>query len=266
MSLLRPWLLLLLGLLSGSPAAWAQPSAGTAMPAPKAADTVGLAPARAAPVAKVPVAKVPATSAPAATKVAPGATVVATAPASSWPTIGGVLCGVAIGVLGAWLWARRGPGVSRPAQPRANAPSVPLVGGASGKPAQNVWKSPPSSSAASASALGPDSSAAEATPGAPATEQPGRNVAGQPRREASETTPKISGKPVGSGKKNKSNFNSCPSAADTPPGGGPAVPHRPATMNPDSPTPPPLATTHRLKPAKSSSGPHPPPRRPPCRQ
>ena len=240
----RPVLfLLLLGLLSGSPAAWAQLPAGTVVPKPKAAETVGLATdsvagagvsSSAAPAAKVPATSAPATRVPADTVAAPGTAVPVAAPASSWSTIVGVLFGVAIGVLGAWLWARRASGPSHPGPQAADGRPAPSPAEMQKKPAQNVWKSSSLPTASSANA--PDSSAVGIPPGAPVSDKPARNVSVQSMREAQGNASKPSNKP--GSKKNKPNFNSRPAAADTPPGGWPPVPHRPATMNPNAPTPP----------------------------
>ena len=82
---------------------------------------------------------------------------------------------------------------------------------------------------------------------APATDKPGWNASVQSMREAQGNAPKAANKPVGNSKKNKSNFNSRPSADATPPGGWPQVPHRPATMNPNLPTSPPLGNDQPLE-------------------
>ena len=248
-------LLLLLGLLSGSLTAWAQPPAGVAMPKLKAADTVGLAKdsgasvrvsASAAPAAKVPAVSAPVAQAPAAPIVAASPAAPTVAPSSSnWSTIVGVLFGVAIGVLGAWLWARRASEPSRPVPQVGDNRPAPSPAEAQKKPAQNAWKSP-SPPTASATAA-PDSSAPGVAPSTPVPEKPARNVSVQSMREAQGNASKNSNKPTGSTKKSKPNFNSRPSAADTPPGGWPSVPHRPATMNPNAPTPPPPGSDQPLE-------------------
>ena len=107
-------LLALLGLLGGSPAAWAQPPPSAVAHRPmidSASSTSSIPPAR---------------------------------PVSHWATMWAVLGGIAVGALGAWLWARKpsasksntntAPIVSRIPQPTVSAESVRKM------PAQNTSK------------------------------------------------------------------------------------------------------------------------------
>ncbi|MBH8558080.1 hypothetical protein [Hymenobacter negativus] len=106
-------LLLLLGLLSGSPVVWAQPAAS------------------------------PPKSGVAADSSAAGSTVTAQ-PASHWSTVWAVLGGVAIGALGVWFFVRKSPSTSVPAPPEAPVPApIPVPEPVRKKPAENVRKSPP---------------------------------------------------------------------------------------------------------------------------
>ncbi|MFC6222736.1 hypothetical protein ACFP2F_05740 [Hymenobacter artigasi] len=207
------WLLALLVVLGSAPTAWAQPAAGPSVP--------GATSGTAAPA-------VVADSIPPATAVAPAP---AAPPTSSWTTVWAVLGGVAIGVLGAWLWTRRSSGPREvatdvlPSTP-ANAPEPVRK-----KPAENVRKAPPSEPATAASS-------------APA-ESPGKNVSFKSLREVQGTTPKPGSKSSGTGKKNKPNFNSR-SPADSPVA-WPAVPHRPSAMNPTTPPIPPSGDDQPLE-------------------
>jgi hypothetical protein len=111
----RPLLLLvLLGLLSGSPAAWAQPPPSAVAHRPiidSASSTSSAPPAR---------------------------------PVSHWATIWAVLGGIAVGALGAWLWARK------PSASKSNTNNAPIVSRipqttvsaepVRKKPAQNISK------------------------------------------------------------------------------------------------------------------------------
>ncbi|MDO7844798.1 hypothetical protein Q5H92_00395 [Hymenobacter sp. M29] len=193
-------LLLLLGLLSGSPAAWAQPPAGAAALG-TAADSA------AAPVAR---------------------------PASNGTLVWAVLGGVAIGALGVWLWTRRSAGKSgaenvlpEPARP---APAEPVRK----KPAaQNVYKSSPD-----APAIPAKNPAPPVVPTAPApAENPGKGVSFQSMREVQGTKPKPANRPAGKDKKSKPNFNSRPPSADKA-DAWPTIAPRPSAMNPTIPTPP----------------------------
>ena len=141
-----------------------------------------------------------------------------TTPATNWTTVWAMLGGVAIGVLGAWLWARRSSGpreivtdVLLPAPETAPEP-------VRRKPAENVRKVPP--------IVEPT----DAVLPAPA-ENPGNNVSVKLLREVQEPAPKPGSRPSGAGKKNKLNFNSRIPAADSSEA-WPAVPHRPSAMNP----------------------------------
>ncbi|GAB2849890.1 hypothetical protein [Hymenobacter ruber] len=108
-------LLLLLGLLSGSPAAWAQPPANA--PAPRVAADSASAPA--------------------------------VQPASHWSTVWAVLGGVAIGALGVWLFVRKPQIVENQVivpetpSPKPTPAPTPAPEPVRKKPAENVRKSPP---------------------------------------------------------------------------------------------------------------------------
>jgi hypothetical protein len=112
-------LLLLLGLLSGSPAAWAQPSANT--PAPRVT-----------------------TDSASTTSAAPAAQ-----PASHWSTVWAVLGGVAIGALGVWFFVRKSQATDNPVvvpdapSPKPTPAPIDVPEPVRKKPAENVRKSPP---------------------------------------------------------------------------------------------------------------------------
>jgi hypothetical protein len=208
------WLLALLVVLGSAPTAWAQPAAGPPVP-----DATATTPAPAVTV----------DSMPPATAVAPAPAI---PPTSNWTTVWAVLGGVAIGVLGAWLWTRRSSGPREvatdvlPPVP-ANAPEPVRK-----KPAENVRKVPPAEPAAAA-------------PPSPA-ENPGKNVSFKSLREVQGTTPKPGSKSSGAGNKNKPNFNSRRPAADSPEA-WPAVPHRPSAMTPTPPSVPPSGDNQPLE-------------------
>lgn len=201
-------LLLLLGLLSGRPAAWAQPASGTAMPGA----TVDSA--------------------------AVNATAPAAKPASNWTTVWAVLGGVAIGALGVWLWTRRSAGKGEPES--VTPESTPLVQSEPGRKkavAQNVYKAQPDASPAAAKASGPPVAPATAPP----AENTGKGVSFQSMREVQGTNPKPANRPSGKDKRSKSNFNSRSSAADRPADAWPSITPRPSAMNPNTSTPAPGA-------------------------
>ena len=142
-----------------------------------------------------------------------------------WAALGGVV----IGVLGAWLWARQSV---RPRKIATNG----LPPGLENAPepvrkklAENILRASP----------------AEPVAAAPA-ENPGKNVSFKSLREAQVTTSKPGSKPSGAGNKNKSNFKSRSSGANSP-GAWPAVPHRPSAMNPTPPSVPPSGTDQPLE-------------------
>ena len=172
------WGLVLLLALGGGPASWAQPAA---MP-------------------------------PASSPVAPRAdSAVAAAPqpaASNLTWLWVLLGGVALGVLGARLWARK----SRVGEGRSKTSAAPpMPGPPPKKPAENVMRPP--------------------------VVQSLRQVQGSVPEQAAST--KASNKQPGSGKKPKPNHNS---RTPPPPARSPAwppVPHRPSAMNPTPPTVPP---------------------------
>ncbi|OGX81954.1 hypothetical protein BEN47_04850 [Hymenobacter lapidarius] len=100
------------------------------------------------------------------------------------------------------------------------------------RPAENVRKAAPQAAAST-----------ELPPAAPensSAENAGKGVSFQSLREVQGTVPKSAGKSSGAGKKNKSNFNSRSSASANSSGGWPAMPPRPATMNPTLPSVPPV--------------------------
>ena len=223
----RPLLLLvLLALLLGSSlSGWAQPPAGTAVPraAPDSTTTTAIA----APAAK---------------------------PASSWTTVWAMLGGVAIGALGAWLWARRSAEQRPPVRPLPDpAPVIPTQPMRSKPAGQNVWKSPPAvasgSSAAPASVAAPEAADAAATAVSP-PESAGKPVSAKSLREV-QGVPKPSGKSAGANKKNKPNFNSRNTFAANSPEAWPPVPHRSAAMNPTSPSVPPTGDDQSLEPGQT---------------
>ena len=223
----RPLLLLaFLGLLlSSSLGLWAQPPASTVVP--RAALDSTTTTAVAAPAAK---------------------------PASNWTTVWAVLGGVAIGALGAWLWARRSAAQRPPVRPLPDsAPEIPKQPARSKPAAQNVWKSPPAvasgSSEAPASAAATEATAAAATAGSP-PDNAGKSVSAKSLREV-QGVPKPVGKPAGANKKNKSNYNSRSTFAANPPEAWPPVPHRPAAMNPTSPSLPPPGDDQPLEPGQT---------------
>ncbi len=120
------WALLLLLALGGAPGAQAQP---TSQPEPAASPQGGdLGPSDST-VASAPVTSAPAASAPAA-------------PASNWPWVLGVLGGIALGVLGARMWARRSAPAAGPAPTPVVAPTS-GPGSERKKPAENVVVRPP---------------------------------------------------------------------------------------------------------------------------
>ena len=203
-------LLALLGLLGGSPAAWAQGAVENVATKPRADST--------------------------ATSTATSTTV-ATAPAISWNTVWAVLGGVVIGAFGAWLWARRMAKPEGAARPLADVvPEIPAEP-ARKIPAQNVWKSS-ESRAATPGAAGPSAPSQVPGPAAAApTDGPARNITTQSLREV-QGVPKPIGKSLAGNKKNKSNFNSRNPAAKSSQV-WPQVPHRPSAMNPTTPTVPP---------------------------
>ena len=191
-------LLLLLGLLSGSPAAWAQPAAGAAT------DT---------------------------------SAAITTKPASHWTTVWAVLGGVAIGALGVWFWtqrsaAKKGAG-NAAIEPARQLPAEPVRK----KPvAQNVYKATPSA-APTASKPSP-ASPVNPAPTSGAADGQGKGVSFQSMREVQGTTPKAANRPSSKDKKSKPNFNSRPSSADKPANAWPTIAPRSSTMNPNSPPPP----------------------------
>ena len=236
----RPLLLLaLLGALGGVPAAWAQPAAETITPGAARTDTAGSVVAG-TPVTKPLAATVPATLQPAPNAAADSAASVetmppATKPTSNWNTLWAVLGGVVLGVLGAWLWMRRSAKPAGTARPLPEAAPAAPAGPARKNPAENVWKSPGNGGAAADTFGAAGQPAASATPAS--AETPGKGASVKSMREVQGNTAKQPNKSAGSNKKNKSNFNSRSSADDAPSGDWPPVPHRPATMNPDLPTP-----------------------------
>ncbi|OGX88658.1 hypothetical protein [Hymenobacter glacialis] len=194
----RPLLLLVLLLqLGGGAGAWAQPAVGSEAPAAVTDSTTVTAQK------------------------------VATEPASTWTTVLAVLGGVGIGALGAWLWARR---TQQPTATGIIAPDTPEIKTApiQKRPAENVRKAPAQLAAPAAPLPAP--------PEAPSAENTGKGVSFKSLREVQGTVPKPAGKSAGAGKKNKPNFNSRSSASANSSGGWPAVPPRPAIMNPNSPS------------------------------
>ncbi|WP_152559762.1 hypothetical protein [Hymenobacter sp. IS2118] len=189
----RPLLLLALLLMLGSgPEAGAQPAAG-----------------------------------PGALRAAPDSAATVAKPASDLTTVWAVLAGVGIGVLGAWLWARR-------SKPTAAATAVVLPASeiqswpVQRKPAENVPKAPPQTTVPAAPA--------PAVPKLPAAVNSGKPAASQSMREMQGAVAKPAGKGAGASKKNKTNFNSRSSAPTNPPAAsGPKT-----AMNP---TPLPLPPT-----------------------
>ncbi len=161
------------------------------------------------------------------------ATEAAARPTSNWTTVWAVLGGVGIGVLGAWLWARR---AKQPTAAEAVVPAAPAIRAEplQKRPAQNVRQASPPAADAPTGPL-------------PAAESAGKGVSFQSLREVQGTVPKPAGKSAGSGKKNKHNSNPRSSASAHPPGGWPAVPPRPAAMNPTSPPVPPAGGNQPLE-------------------
>ena len=225
----RPLLLvLLLGLLNSSPAAWAQGAASKATPV-AAADS-GAAPAATA------------TAPPAATSMAPAATTItapstatvapaaktAAAPASNWTVLWAVLGGVAIGALGVWFFVRKTPTAS-PTVPAPAPDATPEP--ARKKPAANVQKSSP----------------AEPAP----AENAGKGITVQSMRAAQGTPPNPAAKPTGKDKRTKPNYNSRHAPAAPSPEAWPTIAPRPSAMNPTSPASPPADDNAPLEPGQT---------------
>ena len=168
-----------------------------------------------------------------------------TTTATNWTTVWAVLGGVAIGVLGAWLWARRAAPPAETTRPLVEAAPEVLAQPARQMPAQNVWKSPvgPASAADAASMPAAPASPAALVPSA-AVDDPAKNVTTQSLREV-QGVPKPVGKSSGN-KKSKPNFNSRSTDASSTEG-WPQVPHRPAAMNPTSPANPPASDNQSLE-------------------
>lgn len=199
-------LLLLLGLLSGCPAARAQPAAGV-----KGSHTV------------------------VDTVAAGAATITNTTikPESNWTTIWAVLGGVAIGALGVWLWTRRAAGQTKmESAVSERTPQIPVEPLPKKTAAQNVYKSPPTASASTAKPTTPDTSAPTAA------DTTGKGVSFQSMREVQGTNPKPSNRQPGKDKKPKQNVNSRSPSADKNSDAWPPIATRASTMNPTTPTPP----------------------------
>ena len=212
------WLLLLtlLLVLSGSPAAWAQPGVGSTVTSAAPDSTMAAVPEAAAP------------------------------PASNWTTVWAVLGGVGIGLLGAWLWSRRLKQPIATSTTVASVPEVPAVP-IQKKPAENVRKAPPQAAVPAMPPVVVPSAPPAAAPEPPSADNAGKGVSFQSLREVQGTVPKPAGKSAGANKKNKPNFNSRSSASGNLPGGWPAVSPRPATMNPTSPPVPPAGDNQPLE-------------------
>ncbi|MDB5235214.1 MAG: hypothetical protein JWR44_2207 [Hymenobacter sp.] len=133
-------------------------------------------------------------------------------PASNWPWMLGLLVGgIALGVLGARMWARK---AAAPEAATATAVAIepilvpqPEPAPLPKKPAENVVRTP--------------------------VVQSLRQVQGTPPASgaSSDSSPKQSGK----GKKHKPNFNSRSTYSSDQPSSWPAIPPRPAAMNPTPP-------------------------------
>jgi len=179
--------LMLLLILSSGRGSYAQPAAATAQPP---AITPAPTPVPAAPVARP--------------------------PASNWPWALGVLGGIALGVLGARLWARSSGAVRRGSDaPESALSPVPTV---KMKPAENVVKMP-------IVQLPSQMQSSQIPPALPARDSP---------------------RPAGGSGKSKPNQKKNPSSRQVPP--WPAtVPHRPAAMNLTPPPVPPAPASEPLE-------------------
>ena len=211
-------LLLLLGLLGGSPSAWAQGAAKNAVPR-VATDS----------------AAIPTVALPAATSAAP-----AVEPASHWSTLWAVLGGVAIGALGVWFFVRKAQSANPAVASAASSPApVAVPEPTRNKTAEKVRKSLPTEP-------GPTENAGKAV-----SFQSMRAVQGTTPKQPAKPFGKDRDK------KTKPNFNSRNTPAAASSETWPSIAPRSSAMNPTSPTPPPTGDDAPLVPGQTVEWPAP---------